>query len=361
MIEPICRVADTVVATQMRTGRFWPWTWGPALFGAAALQVDPERYGPWADAWLEHHVARGPRPDQSDRIAPGLVLAARLEEARPAWREVAQAMADQVHAEPLLPGARSRGVTVTNHLGQSAIGRLYPRSVWVDSLMMLGVFTARWGRLTGDEALLERAATMPTAYAALLHDASGLWHHCWWDGARRPVGPGVFWGRGNGWVVASLPMICEELRLAGGFDADIARIGELLQRTSEALLTRQRVDGWFSTLLEEPQRPEASATSLIGAGWLHAIELGLLDERFAEPALRAIGAVDATIQWRVGPDGLRQWSLPGISGPTIPIPGLTAVGYRAVPMGRDHSYGIAAHLWAAYRTERYGTLTSLGR
>lgn len=352
-LERIALVADTVCAQQLRTGGFWPWSWGPALFGAAAMDADAatghDRFHRWARAWVDHHRARGTVADQSDRVAPGLVTAA-------LWARDAGAAdagtADLASTERIAAYVRDEPRLVddlTNHLGSSMIGKLYPRSVWVDSLMMLGVFAARWGRASGDRRLLEIAATQPAAYAAVLQDPGGLWHHAWWHRRRRPVPAGVFWGRGNGWVVASLPMIMEELRLAGGFEHDLATMALLLERTSAALLACQRADGWFGTLLDEPGRPEASVTSLIGGGWLHAVRLGVLDERFAGPALRAVAAVDRTIQWRVGPDGLRQWSLPGISGPTIPVPAVGRRAYRAVPLGRDHSHGLAAQLWAALR------------
>ena len=349
-IERMARVADTVCAWQLRTQRFWSWSWGPALFGAAALDlenaggVDHDRYLPWAKAWVDHHLARNPVADQSDRVAPGLVtsvLYARKQVTR--YRDVTEMIAAYVRSEPRV------GDHVTNHLGGSMIGRLYPQSVWVDSLMMFGVFAARWGRMTDDRELLRIAAAQPAAYAAVLQHETGLWHHSWWRRGRRPVPEGVFWGRGNGWVIAALPLIMEELMAAGGFDQEVETIAHILRRTSDALAPLQRSDGWFGTLLDEPRRAEASVTSLVAAGWLHGVTLGVLDPSHREPSLRAMRAVDATIQWRVGPDGMRQWSLPGISGPTIPVPGVGRQAYQVVPMGRDHSHGLAAQMWACLR------------
>lgn len=351
-IERISLVCDTVVATQLRTGDFWPWSWGPALFGCAVLDLarftGSERHVPWARAWADHHIAHEPVIDQSDRTAPGLVTAGLFARTGPGscagvrYRDMSETVADYVRHEPRLVG------DTTNHLGPSMIGKLYPRSVWVDSLMMFGLFAARWARQSGDADLLAFAARQPQGYAELLQASTGLWHHSWWARSGRPF-PADFWGRGNGWVVTSLPMIMEELIAAGGHEAEVDAAADILDRTSAALLALQRPDGTWGTLLERPSVSESSATSLIGAGWLHAIRLGVLDARYREPARRAVAAVDARIQWRVGRDGLRQWSLPGISGPTIPLPLLPRTGYRLVPQGRDHSYGIAAQVFAALR------------
>ncbi|GAA1710484.1 glycoside hydrolase family 88 protein [Propioniferax innocua] len=348
-LERISLVADTVCAWELRTGRYSPWTWGPALFGAAALDAaaagpNHDRHVAWATGWVDHHLARGTVTDTSDRVTPGLVAAGlHARGAASRHREVCERIAAYVRDEPRMDAE------MTNHLGGSMIGRLYPKSVWVDSLMMFGVFAARWGRASGDAELLRIAASQPAAYASVLQHPSGLWHHSWWRRGRRPVPEGVFWGRGNGWVVAALPLIMEELMAAGGFDQEVETIAHILRRTSDAIAPLQRHDGWFATLLDEPERAEASVTSLVAAGWLHGVALGVLDPSYREPALQALRAVDATIQWRVGPDGMRQWSLPGISGPTIPVPGVGRQAYQVVPMGRDHSHGLAAQMWAALR------------
>lgn len=347
-MERISLVADTIVAGQVHSERFWPWTWGPALFGHAVLELADhtgrERHLRWAGAWADHHLALAPPVDQSDRVAPGLVTAGlwrRTGEGR--YRDATERITRYLVEEPKLVG------DATNHLGGSMIGKFYPRSVWVDSLMMFGVLAARWGAITGDTDLLELAARQPQGYADLLQAPNGLWQHSWWERTGRAYPTGVYWGRGNGWVVAALPMIMEELAEVGGHGPQLAEAEQILTRTSRALLPLQRPDGTFGTLLTEPGGRELSATALIGAGWLHGVRLGVLPRDYIDPALRAVSAVNDAIQWRVGPDGLRQWSLPGVSGPTIPVPGLPRTGYRVIPRGRNHSYGVAAQLFAVLR------------
>ena len=41
-----------------------------------------------------------------------------------------------------------------------------------------------------------------------------------------------------------------------------------------------------------------------------------------------------------------------ISGPTIPLPVLPKLGYTAVPLGKNWSYGVAALIFAAIEYKR---------
>jgi unsaturated rhamnogalacturonyl hydrolase len=116
----------------------------------------------------------------------------------------------------------------------------------------------------------------------------------------------------------------------------------LLNKTSESLLGLMNADGSFNTLLTHSSYRELSATALISAGWLHGVRCGYLDEKFREPALRALAAVIDAIE--IGEDGV---FMPEISGPTIPLPLLPKLGYKLIPTGRNWSYGIAALIFAA--------------
>ncbi|GAB3709513.1 glycoside hydrolase family 88 protein [Mariniluteicoccus flavus] len=347
------RLADGVCDDHLGRGFVLPWTWGPALFGFSLTLLDarlalrepdaPLRHEPWLRAWCDHWVAHPPRVDQSDLAAPGLVTHAMAElTGDPDYRALTDRVVDYIRDEPRLIG------DATNHLGPSLIGRLYPRSVWVDSLMMFGVFTARYGRDTGDRAMIETAARQPEAYAALMQDpASGLWSHSWWQRTGRAFpAAGTFWGRGNGWVVAALPMIMESIGDHPRTDA----IAGILRRTSAALLPLQRADGAWTTLLTDPRSyRELSVTALVGAGWLHGHRLGVLDEEYADRGLAALDSVGAAL--REGKKGLE---MPEVSGPTIPVPLVPGLGYRLTPRLTNMSYGMAAYLMAAVRADELG-------
>lgn len=348
-LELAARLADDVCADHLGRGFVWPWHWGPALFGFAVALLDERlrpsaaaslAHEPWLRAYCDHYLAHPPRVDQSDLAAPGLVTneLSRLT-GDTAYAALTDLVVAYIRDEPRLVG------DATNHLGPSLIGRLYPRSVWVDSLMMFGVFTARYARDTGDADLLDVAARQPEAYARLMQDpATGLWSHAWWRRTGRAFpAPGTFWGRGNGWVVAALPMILEAIGDHPRADA----IAAILRGTSAALAGLQRADGTWTTLLTEPSSyRELSVTALVAAGWLHAHRLGVLDQAYADRARAALAAVTGAL--REGPRGLE---LPEVSGPTIPVPLLPRLGYRWTPRGTNFSYGMAAFVLAAVRDD----------
>lgn len=352
-LERATALADDVCADHLTRRFVWPWHWGPALFGFALTLLDarlgetPPRHEPWLRAWCDHYVEHPPRVDQSDMAAPGLVTheMARLT-GDERYARLTDLVVTYIRDEPRLVG------DATNHLGPSLVGRIYPRSVWVDSLMMFGVFTGRYGHDTGDSEMVEIAARQPEAYAELMQDPqTGLWSHSWWKRTGRAYpAPGTFWGRGNGWVVAALPMILESIGDHPRADA----IAGILERTSRALLPLQHNDGTWTTLLTEPRTyRELSVTALVAAGWLHGVRLGVLDDAYAERARAALDAVTGALR-----PGRRGLELPELSGPTIPVPLLPRTGYRLTPRMANASYGMAAYLMAAVRDDELSSSRS---
>ncbi|MBO7150343.1 MAG: glycoside hydrolase family 88 protein, partial [Clostridia bacterium] len=217
----------------------------------------------------------------------------------------------------------------------------YPKSVWIDSVMMFSVFTSLYAKESGDAELLHFAARQPKQYASMMLDAEkNLWAHSFWVNSKRAYPKrDLFWGRGNGWVVCGFPMILDNI---GSDHEQAPSIIDLFRKTSEALLACQNEDGTFNTLLKHKSYRELSATALISAGWLHGIRCGYLSETFLEPAIKAFEAcVNAIEETENG-----VW-LPEISGPTIPMPLFPKLGYKMVPLAKNWSYGVAALLFAA--------------
>ena len=320
------------------------WMWGEALLGYALSELDAalgeERYTAFLSAYCDYWLARGPRVDQSDTSAPALITYAMQKKYPDAgYEKLTDRVLDYIRHEPRVMD------DAVNHLGNSPEGKFYPRSIWVDSLMMFSVFPARYAAENGDEELRDFAGRQPRLYAGYMQDkATQLWKHCYWvkRGAAYP-GRDIYWGRGNGWVIAALPMILKYLPEDHPERPEIRRI---LAETSEALRPYQREDGWWDTLLEKPGRSyrESSATALIAAGWMAAVRRGWLDEKYREPALRAFRSVVDAMP--VGP-GDDYHHMPEISGPTIALQLLPRLGYKVVRTKRDWSYGVAALIFAA--------------
>ena len=335
--EKVKRLADYIVAT---TDPKMKWMWGEALLGYALDELDKENgtqdYTDFLCRYCDYWAKADPAVDQSDTAAPGLITYAMYKRTKKEeYKRLTDKVLDYIRYEPRLY------LDCLNHLGNSKKGRIYPKSVWIDSVMMFSVFTSLYAGECGDGELLDFAARQPKQYASMMMDkASGLWLHSFWVKGKHPYPrKDIFWGRGNGWVICGFPMILDNIGLG---HKEAPGIIELFKRTSEALLECMREDYTFGTLLKGRSYRELSATALISAGWLHGIRCGYLDSKFKEPAIMAFKACASAIS--EGEDGV---FMDEISGPTIPLPLFPRLGYTAVPRGKNWSYGVAAVIFAA--------------
>jgi unsaturated rhamnogalacturonyl hydrolase len=331
MFDRVTELANGIVRTWNPKMK---WMWGEALFGYALSLLDEyaesDTYTPFLAAYCDHYTKHPPRVDQSDTVAPALITyQMQKKTGNPAYRALTERCVDYIRNEPRLLEDS------VNHLGNSLEGRFYPKSVWVDSLMMFSVFPSRYAREQNDAEMMDIAARQPRVMAKYLLDPEDqLWYHAYWVKQRTHYpGSRIFWGRGNGWVICALPMILEQI----GEHPERAAIVDILKATSAALLPYQRPDGAFETVINRPGKTyrELSFTALVAAGWFCGIRLGVLDrKRFFEPALKA---------YRCVVDSLREENgilvMPEISGPTIPLPVFPYLGYKFVPLGNNWSYG----------------------
>jgi rhamnogalacturonyl hydrolase YesR len=121
---------------------------------------------------------------------------------------------------------------------------------------------------------------------------------------REKNGRKVFWSRGNGWVIAGLARLLQDMpadfRGRGRYEA-------LFREMAGAVLAAQSVDGyWRSSLLDPDSRPnpETSGTGffVFALGW--GVKQGLLDRDQYEPAVRK--GWEALVR-AVHPDGMLGW------------------------------------------------------
>ena len=332
----VCRLADYVVSS---TEPEMKWMWGEALLGYALDELDRENccedYTAFLSKYCDIWAKRDPAVDQSDTAAPGLVTYAMYKRTKnPEYKRLTDKVLDYIRYEPRLY------LDCLNHLGSSKKSKIYPKSVWIDSVMMFSVFTSLYASETGDGELLDFAARQPGQYASMMFSPeSGLWSHSYWVKKGKAYPKNVFWGRGNGWVACAFPMIIDNI---GANHPRASEIIELFRKTSEALRSYMREDFTFGTLVNEKSYRELSATALISAGWLHGVRQGYLDPSFLEPATRAfVACVEAIEESEAGV------YFPEISGPTIPLPLFPRLGYKLVPLGKNWSYGVAALIFAA--------------
>ena len=331
------RLADHIVSS---TEPKMKWMWGEALLGYALDELDKENdrtdYTKFLCDYCEYWAKVDPIVDQSDTAAPGLITYAMYKRTKKAeYERLTKKVLDYIRYEPRLY------LDCLNHLGCSKKGRIYPKSVWIDSVMMFSVFTSLYAKESGDKELLDFAARQPKQYASMMLDKEkDLWAHSYWVKSKRAFPKrDIFWGRGNGWVACGFPMILDNI----GYDhKEAPKIIELFRKTSEALLLCMNEDYTFNTLLKHKSYRELSATALISAGWLHGIRCGYLDKKFLEPAVKAFESCVKAIE-----ENENGVYMPDISGPTIPLPIFPKLGYKMIPLGKNWSYGVAAMIFAA--------------
>lgn len=319
-----------------------PWMWGEALLmhslGGLNELLGEERYTDYIKGYADHHIAKGCRVDQSDTMAPTLAtyyLQKKFDD--PIYRETTQRALDYIK------NSKKVIYNMPNHLGSSPEGRLYPKSVWVDSIMMYGVFTSLYAKEQKSSWLMDFAKSQPGMFKALLQDKEDkLFVHSYWTKSKRQYPSKLYWGRGNGWVIGAIPMLMDNLE--DGQERDICL--KILKEVSEEVLKYQREDGYFESLLNRPGTTvkESSATALIASGWLHGVRCGYLDASYEAPAMKALEAVVDDLDYV---DGLL--SMDHISGPTIALQLIPELGYKLqyrLQKSRDWSYGLAALFFA---------------
>ena len=334
--DRVCALADYIVKSSDPKMK---WMWGEALLGYALDELDKfnntNNYTKFLTDYCDYWSKVDPAVDQSDTLAPGLITYAMYKRTNNLeYKRLTDKVLDYIRNEPRLVG------DCLNHLGNSTKAKLYPKSVWVDSVMMFSVFTSLYGKENNIKELIDFAARQPKQYAKMLQDESGLFYHAYWVKKQKYYpGRGLYWGRGNGWVIAAFPMILDNI----GNHEEKEEIIKILNETSEALLKHMRDDYTFSTLvIDEKSYRELSATALISAGWMHGVRQGYLPEKFLEPAIKAFISCVEAIKDEDGGIYFNE-----ISGPTIPLQVFPKLGYKLVPLGKNWSYGVASIIFAA--------------
>jgi unsaturated rhamnogalacturonyl hydrolase len=347
---------EVVALADATVGRRRPsrlgWSWGEGLLLYALLRLDEHlgkpRHRTFVEAYFERHRARALAPvTWSDECPPGL---AALELYRVTRQEQYLAFAERV-AHYLRTARRTKDGGL-NHFGVCLWSRFYPESMWVDSLMMYGVFAARFGRELNDAALLRFAAEQPARFARVLRDPStGLFRHAWWVDWQRalPAGAGT-WLRGNGWALASLVELLDVLPPA---HAEREGLLALLRDLASAVVRHQLPSGLFPTVLGRPSYEETSGSALCAYALLRGRAAEYLGPALEAPAARVYRALLERLEQRRHGMSMRQ-----ISTATMPYP---AWGYALIPQVRDAPHGVAAMILAGIAASRASTAPSAAR
>ena len=174
---------------------------------------------------------------------------------------------------------------------------------WCDALFMSPPAFAMAFRATGDHRYLDFMNKMWWKTTDYLYDKE---EHLYYRDSRffnqrAANGRKVFWSRGNGWVLAGLARVLNEIPRD---DPQRDRYVVLFREMAAKIATLQQSDGYWRSSLLDPDgmpRPETSGTAFYVYALASGINQGLIDRATYEPVLqRGWAALVRAMQ----PDGM---------------------------------------------------------
>ena len=158
---------------------------------------------------------------------------------------------------------------------------------WCDALFMGPTVWAKMAKVTGKKKYLDFMYKEYKATTDYLYDKNEdlYFRDSNYFTKKEANGAKVFWGRGNGWVFAGLPIIIRELPAKYEHKDYFVKI---FNKMAAKLLKLQSADGfWHASLLDPASypNPEMSATAFFVYGMAWGINNGYLDKATYLPAI----------------------------------------------------------------------------
>ena len=177
---------------------------------------------------------------------------------------------------------------------------------WCDALFMGPPALAAVSAVTGNRKYLDLASRLWWKTTDYLYDKDEhlYYRDSRYFDSREPNGRKVFWSRGNGWVIAGLARVLEDMPADY---PDRPRSVALFKEMAEKVAALQGADGyWRSSLLDPASlpNPETSGTGFFTYSLAWGINRGLLDRALYEPHVRR--GWTAMVK-AVQPDGMLGW------------------------------------------------------
>ena len=179
---------------------------------------------------------------------------------------------------------------------------------WIDAIQMGMPVLAKMSKLTGDPRYNEKAWEMyswtrDSLAGGLFNEKEGLW---WRDKDfvppyKEPNGKNCYWSRGNGWVVAALVRVLDEIPADAPHRKDYVRD---LEAMCDALVKCQREDGFWNVSLHDGSNfggKELTGTALFVYGMAWGINNGVLERGKYLPVV--VKAWNAMVKDAVDPNG----------------------------------------------------------
>ncbi len=220
---------------------------------------------------------------------------------------------------------------------------------WCDSLFMAPPAWVRLYAATGEEKYLNFAVKEWWRTTDYLYDKDEhlFFRDSTYFKKTEANGKKVFWGRGNGWVIAGLVRTLQFLPMN---HPDRPRFEKLFKEMAAKILTCQQPDGlWRASLLDPESYPlkETSGSGFYTYALAWGVNQGLLDKAQFEPAVRKAWAALVAC---VAADGKLTHVQPIGADP------------KKFDEGATEVYGVGAFLLAGSEVYRMAVVeTSLGR
>lgn len=262
----------------------WEWTQGVGLYGLWKLyeKKRDERCLQMLTEYYDERIAQGLPGKNINTMAPILALSYLYEYTQnEQYGDICKEWAAWA-----MNGLQRAGEGGFQHVTSDHVN---DGQMWDDTLFMTVLPLANIGRILGRQDYIDEAIYQFLVHTKYLADKeTGLWYHGFCFHGHHNFAE-AFWGRGNCWVTAAIPILFDIVQL----DQPEGRfLQNALLRQIEALAQYQDEGGMWHTLVDDPTSyVEASATSGFGYGILKAVHEGLVPETYLENAMDALRPV----------------------------------------------------------------------
>ncbi|MBR2883455.1 MAG: glycoside hydrolase family 88 protein [Clostridia bacterium] len=274
--EHMKKLLGAVIENDPDKGRFidyWEWGQGVCLTGIAKAYeaTDDEEYSDFLKAWFKRNNEK--------KIFGSVNCVIPCYAALTLYRKTKDSFYKDI-CDTYATWAKDIALKTTNgglaHVWSRGGLEDYKNQLWADSLFMAGMFMVAYGKEIGDEKLLSEGIEQFKIHLECLYDDDAqLFSHGYHCIEEKRLG--AHWGRGNGWVVASLSEIFNILGTENCPD-NFKEVFKTVMAKAKSLKTK---NGMLRTLIDrEDSYEESTASQLFGYAAIRGYEAELLDESY---------------------------------------------------------------------------------
>ncbi|PRD54233.1 glycoside hydrolase family 88/105 protein [Sphingobacterium gobiense] len=258
----------TIITNKERRGNIW--TRGVYYEGLMAFyKIDPKkRYYDYAVDWAEKHDWKPVRGEVYTRHADN--------------QNCGMTYIDlyRIDPQPVRIEAIKKNIDSVINSGR------YNDWTWIDAIQMAMPIFVKLGVTLNDPKYFDYMYKM-YHHTKYVEGGNGLYNpedQLWWRDKdfvppyTEPNGEDCYWSRGNGWVLAALALVLQELPKT---DPHYAEYLDDFKKLAEALVPIQREDGFWNVSLHDPNHyggKETTGTALFVYGMAWGINNGILDK-----------------------------------------------------------------------------------